>query len=107
MVRPVEFPDLTSTCVKVERNLLDQAKHENVNISAVLREALRKKLKTGTSTKNNVLRKFRGLPRHVVNKAKNNVIEDVNNAPLTANWLQDQYGAEVSENDVLGLVPMF
>jgi len=69
MARPNEFMDLTTTSVTVERKLLERAKAEGLNVSDVLRKALREVVIDTPPEQKGKLEKFRGLPKHIVKKA--------------------------------------
>lgn len=107
MVRPSEFVDLRTTCVTVERELLERAKSEGVNISSVLRKALKSHFGEPRGKVDRRLKKFKGLPRHIVNKAKSNVIANIKNAPHTVEWLNREFGVNCTVSDVSALVPLF
>lgn len=107
MVRPTEFLDLATTSVTVQRELLERAKSMDINISKVLRKALAEEVGETPKKLQKHLEKFKGLPRHIVNQARNNVIKKKSNAPLTAEWLNGMFGASFSAEDINALVPIF
>jgi len=107
MARPIEFLDLKQTSVTVERDLLERAKADGVNVSEVLRKALADELGEAKKKETSKIRKFKGLPRHVVNRAKNNIIESARNVPTTIDWLNQEFGINCTAADLEALVPRF
>ena len=107
MARPIEFLDLKQTSVTVERSLLERAKADGVNVSEVLRKALANELGEAPKKLKTKIGKFKGLPRHVVTKAKNNIIASTKNVPLTIEWLNRDFGINCNAADLDALVPRF
>jgi post-segregation antitoxin (ccd killing protein) len=64
MTRPIEFKDLKMTTVMIERELLEEAKSRDMNLSAILREAVAEKLN-------------REPPKRMVKKTKMKMAEDM------------------------------
>jgi len=109
MSRPVEFVDLKATCVTLERELLEKAKAEGLNLSDELRMTLRKRLGNGGQKKQeDKARKFRGLPEHVVNEVKQLRIKGrPGTLRRTLEYINSFYGRDLTVADVDELLPVF
>ncbi len=56
---------------------------------------------------NKSIKKFKGLPRHIVRRAKDNIMANSKNVPQTVEWLNSDFGINCTADDVTALVPVF
>lgn len=107
MARPNEYVDLKTTCVTVERQLLEEAKKLGLNVSDVLRNALATRIGEVPKKQKSRTKKFKGLPTYVVNRAKKNIISGGRLVPVTIDWLRKDYGVNCSVEDLQALLPRY
>lgn len=107
MPRPTEFVDLKQTSVTVERALLEEAKNQKINISKILREALQNELGEVELKKPGPLKKFKGLPLHLVKEAQRKAIHIALSNEKIAEWFNMRAHAHVTAKDIDALVPRF
>jgi post-segregation antitoxin (ccd killing protein) len=107
MARPNEFVDLRTTSVTLEGDLLERAKANNINISRVLRRALARELGEVPKKAERRLRKFRGIPLHIVNNVRNSLISRKVPVDTLVNSLNESFGRGFDAGDLDALVPRF
>jgi len=107
MARPNEFSDLTTTSVGIERDLLKWAKSEKVNMSEVLRNALREFKGVKTEKPKKTHSKFRGLPVHIVNELRDLAIRHPFQLDRRLGEVSSYYKRKLTHADVLTLLPTF
>jgi len=107
VARPTEFVDLTTTSVTIERDLLAWARSEGVNVSDVLRKALRANVADTPGKVEKTLAKFRGLPVHVVNELKEMAIRKPFRLERRLGEVNGFYSRQLTKADVSELVPVF
>lgn len=109
MTRPTIYGDLVTTCVTVDREQLRRAKNSGINISDLLRDALREAThrKAELVKKRAIAKKFHGVPVAVVNHALHLVSVDDKRALALAGDFNKRYGTSLVPGDLLNLIPRY
>ena len=93
--RPLEFEDLTTTSVTLERYLIEEAKKSGINISEVCREALAKAIKSPEVKRKIELRdKFKMVPKMRMRRIRRMVEQADNKIQAIekwTNWINDKF----------------
>jgi len=94
MARPTKFNDLTTTSVTIERDMLNEAKRLNINISDVLKKALAEVLNTNIVEKRKEKPKLEKMkiPKPLLKKMESVVAMNPEGIPNWANILNNKCG---------------